>query len=714
DDGGMAADVPPSRRAAALCWGGDDGTELLGGLAREELPDETRLAVFVMLVLQKGSWSDLEAFMPAGRARDAVRFLHERYPLLGIDTLRERYDSLPAPPSVLASAFDKALEGMARQSLLGSRAELVTGAADALLARGDGERACEVVVSMAAKPVVAEWLARRGDALLVLPCAFPAHKLYARTGRSKGDHRGVLASGEAWRLLFLDDRASARALAQRIGFSSKESASARVPALLLLVFEADGDVRRRALGVLEAVLLSEGLAVRDFADCLVPTDLDASAPWTACACAALALERGIASAARWWNGLAGRIGEDEVLAAALPLIRGIDGAVRAGDGSGAAEVFSESRNGMGESAKAAVDGVCLYASKALTGAGASGLTYPLAMLARSLASACESGAVSADYAPSRRILAAVRRMDADLASQCREYAAEVERTVDEGAEFRSTHPDAFRRTRSSRDAARPTKVAPQLRVNLFGGLEVYLGEEEVDPLLLRRQKVKNLLAVLVLNKGREMSRDKLISILWPNANPDVAVRNLYAVWSQLRRALTTPDGSCPYLVRERGGCRMDARLVECDASLFEDTCRMLLFGRPSLEECERLLAVVNERFADDLLPSELENEYIVRIREDYRVRLVDALAAASTRLVSMGEVRGGLWFAREALRRDASREDVYVTLMEAQLAAGQRTAALDTYFSLRRYLAEELGIDPSTKTVRLYREIIEAEDVVDW
>ena len=86
----------------------------------------------------------------------------------------------------------------------------------------------------------------------------------------------------------------------------------------------------------------------------------------------------------------------------------------------------------------------------------------------------------------------------------------------------------------------------------------------------------------------------------------------------------------------------------------------------------------------------------------------------AARLVEAGEVRGGLWFAREALKHDRSREDAYTALMEAQIAAGQRTAALETYFACRRYLTNELGIDPSLRTVQLYRDIIEAEEALDW
>ncbi len=47
--------------------------------------------------------------------------------------------------------------------------------------------------------------------------------------------------------------------------------------------------------------------------------------------------------------------------------------------------------------------------------------------------------------------------------------------------------------------------------------------------------------------------------------------------------------------------------------------------------------------------------------------------------------------------------------MEAQIASGQRAAAIDAYFACRRYLSEELGIDPSPRVVELYRSIIETE-----
>ena len=100
------------------------------------------------------------------------------------------------------------------------------------------------------------------------------------------------------------------------------------------------------------------------------------------------------------------------------------------------------------------------------------------------------------------------------------------------------------------------------------------------------------------------------------------------------------------------------------------------------------------------------------IRERCRSRLVDGLIAASLRLARSEEHTGSLWFAREALRRDSRREDVHIALMEAQIAADQRGPALETYFQCRRFLAEDLGIDPSPKLVGLYRSIIEYEEAL--
>ena len=254
--------------------------------------------------------------------------------------------------------------------------------------------------------------------------------------------------------------------------------------------------------------------------------------------------------------------------------------------------------------------------------------------------------------------------------------------------------------------------APRLTVNLFGGFEVRVGDKPADPALLRRQKVRMLLALLVANRGRDMSRDRVIELLWPESSFDGARSSFYATWSRLRAALVAPDGTCPYLIRTQRTVRINVDMLASDVLELEDVCRAMLFNRPGRGGWGHLFARVEDTFSGDLLPGDDGCEVLDVLRRDYRTRLVDALITASNRLVEAGDIREGLWFARAALVRDQAREDAYVAVMRAQIASLQRSAALETYFSCRRYLANNLGIDPSAETMRLYRSIIEAQEVV--
>ncbi|MDR2715976.1 MAG: hypothetical protein LBB46_04430, partial [Coriobacteriaceae bacterium] len=275
------------------------------------------------------------------------------------------------------------------------------------------------------------------------------------------------------------------------------------------------------------------------------------------------------------------------------------------------------------------------------------------------------------------------------------------------SEFRRTHPNAMRADAAAdRSQERAT---PTLNVRLFGGLEVRVGEVIVDPRLFSRQKVKVLLALLVINQGRELPRERLCKMLWPHSDLTASQRNLYSLWAMLKQALSSVTGSCPYLIHTQFSYKLDGHIASSDVAEFDSLCKKLLFSFPQADEWAQAFMQIDDLYIDDLLPTEVENPSIEQARTDYRNRLVDTLSAAAVRLLDAGEFQASLWFARAAILRDATREDSYLTLMRAQVALGQRAAALDTYFKCRHYLVEELGIDPSDRAVSLYSSIIAEE-----
>lgn len=693
-------------RVACVRWSDAGVRMLLDGAAAEQLPEDLRLSLLCLLVLEEGDVDDLAAVVPVERIEDIVAMLAAHYVFLGIDQRAGIYRVHGVDMIAIAASFGRRMDNMAASSLHEGRDELCGRLADLLVARGKYERACDLMAGLATRDAAARWLSRCGWHLLVRGGHEAALSLVQAIGRSVP--RGGLSALRCWMQHALGDDVllSVRRLAS--GTANTPQDRLRITLLHTRFAEGREQVRahRELAALLEQAQRADVAALDDLrAGCALDWEalaavagaagvrlLDGFAAWEAFATdAPYAAEhaetrrQALLLGAAWLLEDACACVEDPALDAQRTETAP-EGEAHRAIGSLAA------RLGVMLSGALAADGAswpALRAARAWDAAGAAGVVGP------STLSAEEAGAL--------------RRFEMELVEQKETYRRKIEQRRRDEASFDREHPDVFRRPRRAKRPMAPLVDAPPLLfVSLFGGVSVRMGERAVDGVLVTRRKTRVLLAMLVLGRGREITRERLAAALWPESPEDFARRNFYSVWSQLRRVLQV-GGSCPYLISSQAGCRLDAALVESDVYEFEELCRTLLFGKGDPAAWEDLYAQVVDRYAEDLVPGEDYNEVIADARDQFRLQLVDGLLAASGRLAATGETRGALWFAREALRRDRTREDAYVTLMEAQIASDQRGAALETYFSCRRYLSDQLGIDPSPHVVDLYRSIIECE-----
>lgn len=683
-----AAAFATSRRVPGLIWAAPGDEPFLEATLHEELPNDLLLPLFLMLVLEEGTFADIAAF---GRfASERAELLAERYPHLGIDRRGERFSTARFSLMEVAAAFTSKLDALAKRSLFPNRDTLATRTADALAAQRRFERACEAIRLLGSHAACARWLVRHGTALLEAACMVPACEAYRSLGGEVPNLEARLEVDEACRRAVLGERREACTLARRVAGASGAGADERALAALVMASCGDGAERQRAEDAVASLArLPEAHPV--------VSATTKTATWALPATVRAALSASNGKAAEVWLAWYDRGARGGAVALAAFWV--LNGAV-------------ERPAVPGAKADGRLERLASIVRARLSRVDTEPLSLLDAFVGTAYERACEQGVVPLPTLDAR----------ASHAVHCMEMALYRQRSALEHLEreraerrrsFVATHPDSFRvdPLTAERPAASPS--APLLTVNLFGGLDVRIGNEPVDLRRFRRQKVKTLLALLVLNRGREFSRDKLVTLLWPDSDLEAARKNFYSIWSMLRRALSTPEGACPYLIRQQNGVRLDANLLVTDVAQLEEVCRSLLFEQPGYGGWAHLFAQVNDKFSDDLLPSDDDNSGIASLRADYRNRLVDALVTASARLVSAGEAQEGLWFARAALQRDRTREDAYIALMNAQLASGQRTAALETYFSCRRFLVDELGIDPSLELMELYRSIIETEAILE-
>ncbi len=76
-----------------------------------------------------------------------------------------------------------------------------------------------------------------------------------------------------------------------------------------------------------------------------------------------------------------------------------------------------------------------------------------------------------------------------------------------------------------------------LRIEMLGGLRVYVGGEPIPAEAWKRRRARDIFAYLVSLRGRSVPRSRLVDLYWPETDADAAHDNLRVTISAIRKAL---------------------------------------------------------------------------------------------------------------------------------------------------------------------------------
>lgn len=252
-----------------------------------------------------------------------------------------------------------------------------------------------------------------------------------------------------------------------------------------------------------------------------------------------------------------------------------------------------------------------------------------------------------------------------------------------------------------------------LSIRMFGETEVQAGAGTLGLRDFGSVKSRQILELLVLHRGRSISKDELADLLWAGAPPADCISTVESYVSVLRSRLQPGRGREGSVVRTgRNSYALNPEQVRVDLDEFDllvDDHLPYDRTRGSVAPSAHHLRAALKIARGTVLAHEPYAAWATATRERYRARVVETLTALARECLRSGEIEEAATLAESAVHMDPLSESACRLVMRAQWLAGRRVGALRSYECLRATLRDELGIDPGRQTQALFVSILRSD-----
>jgi DNA-binding SARP family transcriptional activator/tetratricopeptide (TPR) repeat protein len=242
-----------------------------------------------------------------------------------------------------------------------------------------------------------------------------------------------------------------------------------------------------------------------------------------------------------------------------------------------------------------------------------------------------------------------------------------------------------------------------VRFEVLGPMRI-VGAQGARPVAGARQRT--VLAALLANANRPVPVEALVETVWDGAPPDGAAVSLRAHIMRLRRGLGVEAGA--RIRTYEAGYLVEVREEELDAAEFEALCRQV--GDAIRDHAWTAASATATRALDlwhgpplaDVSSQTLRESWVPQL-DQMRLQAVEWRIEAELRLGRHSQLIATL---RGLTAEHPLREHFHAQLMLALARDGRQAEALEAYRKARRYLIDQLGIEPGLELRELQERIL--------
>jgi DNA-binding SARP family transcriptional activator len=215
-------------------------------------------------------------------------------------------------------------------------------------------------------------------------------------------------------------------------------------------------------------------------------------------------------------------------------------------------------------------------------------------------------------------------------------------------------------------------------------------------------RLQSLLAYLLLHRDSPISRKLIAFNYWPDSTEAKAHNNLRSLLHRLRNSLPDAD---EYIEHTNSWIHWR---IESAYKLDVEQFQMVIKAANSIRSPDKLiisLIGLIDLYSGDLLPGCYE-DWIIPLRDQLQSDFLSQLDKLTENLESQRKFQEAIGYAQKYLRYKPYQESAHQRMMRLHALNNDRASGLYAYHTCVRVLQNELGIDPTNETRKLYDQIL--------
>ncbi len=225
-------------------------------------------------------------------------------------------------------------------------------------------------------------------------------------------------------------------------------------------------------------------------------------------------------------------------------------------------------------------------------------------------------------------------------------------------------------------------------------------------------KVRALLAYLIIEADRPHRREKLAGLLWPDYPDQSARTSLRSALANLRKVITDQNANPNFILVTRQTIQFNSQSdYDLDAQKFIDFVGIESENQPDASKIEKALSLYNGDFMEgfSLSDSALFEEWMLVSRESLRRKALQILQHLTSFYQEQGNHELALDLALRQIEMEPFQETAHQQAMWIWTKSGRRNEALAHYEDFQKLLKVELGVTPLKQTQKMYQQLLDGD-----